>query len=66
MPKKKQAKKRAAGPPGKRKGHRPQKGGAPAGHGVERRTICANAECKLRRAGCLGYEACPGFKGRSG
>jgi 16S rRNA (guanine527-N7)-methyltransferase len=25
---------------------------------------CVNRECKLRRAGCLGYEGCPGFKGK--
>jgi len=40
-----------------------------AGHPVEGapgkgKTICSNVECKLRRAGCLGYEACPGFKAK--
>jgi hypothetical protein len=27
-------------------------------------TICTNAECKLRKAGCMGFEGCPGYKGR--
>jgi hypothetical protein len=27
-------------------------------------TICINVECKLRRAGCKGFEGCPGYKGR--
>jgi hypothetical protein len=27
-------------------------------------TICTNAECKLRKAGCKGFEGCPGYKGR--
>lgn len=27
-----------------------------------KKVICFNMECKLRRAGCYGYEACPGFK----
>ncbi len=27
--------------------------------------ICFNAECRLRRAGCRGFEGCPGFMGRS-
>lgn len=26
--------------------------------------ICVNANCKLRKAGCKGFEACPGYKGR--
>jgi 16S rRNA (guanine527-N7)-methyltransferase len=26
--------------------------------------ICANAECRLRKAGCRGFEGCPGFKAR--
>ncbi|MCL5021879.1 MAG: 16S rRNA (guanine(527)-N(7))-methyltransferase RsmG [Nitrospirae bacterium] len=25
---------------------------------------CVNAECRLRRAGCRGFEGCPGFKAR--
>ncbi len=29
-----------------------------------RKVICVNFECKLRRAGCYGYEGCPGFKAR--
>ncbi|MDP2755519.1 MAG: hypothetical protein Q8P40_14175 [Nitrospirota bacterium] len=27
-------------------------------------TICTNVECKLRRAGCKGFEGCPGYKGK--
>lgn len=27
--------------------------------------ICINAECRLRKAGCRGYEGCPGFKART-
>jgi len=27
-------------------------------------SICANVECKLRKAGCKGFEGCPGYKGR--
>jgi hypothetical protein len=27
-------------------------------------TICTNVECKLRKAGCRGFEGCPGYKGR--
>jgi len=27
-------------------------------------TICANASCRLRRAGCSGFEGCPGYKGK--
>lgn len=27
-------------------------------------SVCANSECRLRRAGCRGFEACPGFKGK--
>lgn len=26
--------------------------------------ICINAECRLRKAGCRGFEWCPGFKSR--
>ncbi|MCL5421429.1 MAG: 16S rRNA (guanine(527)-N(7))-methyltransferase RsmG [Nitrospirae bacterium] len=26
--------------------------------------ICVNAECRLRKAGCRGFEGCPGFKAR--
>jgi|GEM_PF-2957067 len=28
------------------------------------KVICINLECKLRRAGCYGYEACPGYKSK--
>jgi hypothetical protein len=27
-------------------------------------TICTNVECKLRGAGCKGFEGCPGYKGK--
>jgi hypothetical protein len=27
-------------------------------------TVCTNVECKLRRAGCKGFEGCPGYKGK--
>ncbi len=27
--------------------------------------ICFNTECRLRKAGCHGFEGCPGFKGRT-
>ena len=28
-------------------------------------SICLNGTCRLRKeAGCLGFEGCPGFKGR--
>lgn len=27
-------------------------------------SICTNKDCKLRKAGCKGFEACPGYKGR--
>jgi len=26
--------------------------------------ICTNVECKLRKAGCKGFEGCPGYKGK--
>ncbi len=26
--------------------------------------ICMNASCKLRKAGCRGFEGCPGYKGK--
>ncbi len=26
--------------------------------------LCVNAECRLRKAGCKGFEGCPGFKAR--
>jgi hypothetical protein len=29
------------------------------------RTACVNAACKLRAAGCDGFEGCPGYKARS-
>jgi hypothetical protein len=31
---------------------------------ASKKVICFNMECRLRRAGCYGYEACPGFKGK--
>jgi len=26
--------------------------------------ICTNAACRLRKAGCRGFEGCPGYKGK--
>jgi len=26
--------------------------------------ICTNALCRLRKAGCSGFEGCPGYKGK--
>ncbi|MCG2722596.1 MAG: hypothetical protein L6290_11390 [Thermodesulfovibrionales bacterium] len=26
--------------------------------------ICSNAYCRLRKAGCMGFEGCPGYKAR--
>jgi hypothetical protein len=31
--------------------------------GTGGKTICFNGECKLRKQGCKGFVACPGFKG---
>ena len=28
-------------------------------------SVCVNAECRLRKAGCTGFEGCPGFKART-
>jgi hypothetical protein len=28
----------------------------------QKRSICSNADCRLRRAGCMGFEGCPGYK----
>ncbi len=30
----------------------------------KQRTICSNADCKLRKKGCSGFEGCPGYKGK--
>jgi hypothetical protein len=27
-------------------------------------SICTNVECRLRKAGCTGFEGCPGYKGK--
>jgi len=27
------------------------------------KAICRNARCKLRKASCVGFIACPGFRG---
>jgi hypothetical protein len=29
----------------------------------DEKAICRNAKCKLRKASCVGFVACPGFKG---
>ena len=26
--------------------------------------ICTNADCRLRKKGCAGFEGCPGYKGK--
>jgi hypothetical protein len=26
--------------------------------------ICTNASCRMRKAGCSGFEGCPGYKGK--
>jgi hypothetical protein len=26
------------------------------------KTVCVNRDCKLRKSGCRGNEACPGYK----
>ncbi len=36
----------------------------PEGAMTSRKVICSNMECKLRRAGCYGYEGCPGYKSK--
>jgi hypothetical protein len=28
----------------------------------EAQNICTNASCRLRKAGCMGFEGCPGYK----
>lgn len=33
-------------------------------YGSLKEPTCANALCKLRKAGCSGFEGCPGFKGK--
>lgn len=80
MPKKKQAKEKTGRSTGKKKsrsqkvndskGHLVRNAPSPhrrdKGPGEGPKSICSNAECKLRRAGCYGYEACPGYKARSG
>lgn len=37
----------------------------PRDRNVQRTAICANIECRLRKAGCTGFEGCPGFKGKT-
>jgi 16S rRNA (guanine527-N7)-methyltransferase len=39
----------------------PQSGGY---HALTISTTCVNSECRLRKAGCRGFEGCPGFKAR--
>jgi 16S rRNA (guanine527-N7)-methyltransferase len=39
----------------------PQSGGH---HASTTPTTCVNSECRLRKAGCRGFEGCPGFKAR--
>ncbi|KJR42356.1 hypothetical protein MCHI_001767 [Candidatus Magnetoovum chiemensis] len=28
----------------------------------DERAVCINHECKLRKAGCKGFDTCPGYK----
>jgi hypothetical protein len=35
-----------------------------SGRGEVKVNICANASCRLRKAGCRGFEGCPGYKGK--
>jgi len=42
----------------KRKESPPRKGKKPV---PSTKTICANRECRLRKAGCKGFEGCPGY-----
>jgi hypothetical protein len=28
---------------------------------INHRNICTNASCRLRKAGCRGFEGCPGY-----
>jgi len=42
-----------------------RKSGSP-GEGTSRGScICINAECRLRKAGCRGFEGCPGFRAKT-
>jgi 16S rRNA (guanine527-N7)-methyltransferase len=36
----------------------------PHGIRLQNTVACVNTECRLRKAGCTGFEGCPGFKGR--
>jgi len=36
-------------------------GGIQSAYGDDK-AICKNARCKLRKASCVGFIACPGFK----
>lgn len=49
--------------PMKRHGSKSVRGkGLPEGRAF---SLCANKDCKLKKeAGCKGFEACPGYKGR--
>lgn len=44
--------------PGEASGPAPQKQGKAAAY----QTVCVNAECRLRSAGCRGFAGCPGFR----
>lgn len=37
---------------------------APERRNSQKGSVCINIECRLRSAGCSGFEGCPGFKGR--
>lgn len=51
------------GPAGYRRGERERRPGL--SHDLPGKTDCINIECRLRRAGCRGFEGCPGYKARA-
>ena len=60
MSKKKLIKKKAS-PKVREKDLSSYQGAKQSAYGGEK-TICKNAKCKLRKASCVGFIACPGFK----
>ena len=49
-------------PKGNKKASSTFQGSKQSAYGDEK-AICKNAKCKLRKASCVGFIACPGFKG---
>jgi len=39
-----------------------RRGGRQERRGEEVRSVCRNTDCKLRKAGCRGFEGCPGYR----